>query len=343
MRYKKVAGFNYRKSVEVAFYSDCKIYLIMKKHIEAYDTFLNKLFTIPLKHKVSIDPISQFLVHKNELYYYDLSLDKVRKISLNYIDKNLFERSDSNIESYDDTSYIYTLPYNFKSFIIDLNRMTAKKINIKFDLCDVYNICELPQSKILLKSKFKTLVYEISASKCRELPRMADGYTAHCMIYHQGCIYAFTSSAIFKLEIRHRIGTQLLKYIDIKRNLSEASCVALGDRIYIIGGDEASVYIYNIEVNEYYRSEAKLLDKLAVCKVIDQKIYIIYCSSYQIFDNELRLLEEGRIEYDRKIEGSSTVGFYNGKIYYINNRSFMADYYDIRSHKRGSKLIEFTD
>jgi hypothetical protein len=110
------------------------------------------------------------------------------------------------------------------------------------------------------------------------------------------------------------------------------SCVGSREYIYVIGGGQTSIEMYEIITGNFKLLKVDLIDRYGVAGEIEDRIYYVASKAYQIFDRELTERGRGEISWGSEVTYSiGNVIVDQEKIYYYNKWTESLEIFDIRS------------
>ncbi len=180
-------------------------------------------------------------------------------------------------------------------------------------------------------------------SKCiKKLPKLKTPRCAISLVYHNHYVYAFggrddqdcDTRVAEKINIISK--SSWVELPDMIKARSAASCISVGNKIYIMGGGKTSIEIYNSITNLYEISEIYLKDREVVALNIEDRIYIIGEKEYKVFDKDMELISEFINPSETKYL-TWTIGnivYYKDNIYYYNNENNLLEKVNTRNFKR---------
>jgi hypothetical protein len=338
--------------LSVASLHEDKIYLVTKSFIQAYDINLNKLFTKPIRYTQDRYTCNDKLYHNGRIYYFN-NMNQV----LEYIDTDPSQVSISLIEEIDPSNHLYKINERTKEIHrIDVKNATIEVFTLESAKCfKCTNLCVLPEGNLFIAGYHFPLngtcyIYDPRRNTIENIQELdiARGFIG--LIYYQYCVYAFggigkhsnNMRTAHKFDLRRRYWSRI-KDMNLERNLPQ--CIAIENMIYIIGGGNNSIERYDPYEDCYkFIHHVSLLDSEGVACCIEDKIYYIGNTSYQIFSRDFQEIyrEENKWNEIKSIYclGNSVV--HEGKIYYYNQAFETLETFDTRSLYKGVLAIKAT-
>jgi hypothetical protein len=307
--------------------------LLTKNYTYICDPSLNMLCKVPRKYPVKIDDIGQSCILGNEVYYYNTATLIAEKFRL-FCDSTIKELCQ---DSYDENETRYLI---LKKSAYEWCRIDCKykiQVPIKFPFKRLYHLCELP-GEYFIQASFRWILYRPSSNQSIEIhgnwvPIMIS------LVYCNRYVYGFSKDSIWECDIDYGSWSVKLERIETI-NRKFPCCVAVGSKIFIIGGGIMTVNMYDVESNSYSKV-GRVLSRNAVAKVVGDIIYVICERGYQIYDREFRLLETGMSEVPYGVEMGNKVGYYDGRLYFYNNSIRALEYLDLKSYERKVEILEY--
>lgn len=325
----------------IAFKIENMVYLITKSYIQIYNTKLFKLGQISLASQIYHSPAYSTIYHSNHLYYFNPLTRKIQSQSLSYSQSNpVLDSEDRNLR------WIYIYDVSRGVLRADVKSKIVEKV-IEDAGKSVNSVCSLPSGEafILLDPNDTCMLINCSYNSIY-LPGFNKRSDTCSSLYHDGNIYVFAYDLrshlyMVSLDLETKTWSNLLEKRDLKKRYC-ASYVGIGDKIYILGGGNAEVDMYHITTNSYTAYIYKLSSSNAVSMVIGDEIYVIQKNTYQIFDINFELIKEGESRCPKyEVYSKYNVAFYEGKLYFINEETWLLEYFDIRNQERRAEAIQF--
>jgi hypothetical protein len=345
----------YDSNLAVASFYDDKIYLISHSYIQVYDKDLTRLFFKSLDYEQDHYTHYDIVNYDGKIYYYNTINQAIE-----FIDTDLSQISNNQV--------VTRLKPSLEFYKIREKTKEIHRIHVKNGTLEVYNLdiprnfnntnlCTLPDGTLLIAGFYSSVgvngaafIYDPMNNMIEKLPDLNIPRAFIGLISTRACAYAFggkdrNGDNMISAERFDILNRKWIKMGDMRVARSLPQCIEVDNIIYIMGGKEFSIECYNPTLH-YYRilNDISLIDDYGIVKCIDDKIYYVGSSSYQIFSKDFREIQRGEKKWNSPKSmyclGNSDV--YRGKIYYFNQSFETLETFDIHILDKGIFSIKVT-
>jgi hypothetical protein len=348
----KIKSSDYHSSnFGVAYRLNDKIYLLSKNLIQIYDTKLTRLSEYSKTYKNKHYTVQNIAQLEKSIYYYNEYTHTIEKIdtSLPELEHQPYSENTQR--------YIYKTLCN-SSIIhrIDLKHSTIEPLNFKNPniLYSNTSICLLDNGKVLIAGfdnpvRGDSYLYSPKNNTCKRLPKLKVPRYYSTLVYHNNYVYSFggnsednTVSDAEKMHIPSK--TKWIQLSNMMKERVAPSCVCMHNKIYIMGGNECSIEIYNIDTDSYQLSEVSLNCEDVASYIIDDKIHIIGDKFYQILNQDLEVISDYQDRYESEFPTYTfgNISYYKGKIFFFNDGIEQLERVDPITFDRAIQVINHT-
>jgi hypothetical protein len=340
----------YSSESAVACRVEDKVYLLTDSLIQVYDTALNKLTQYSNTYKYQHFTINNIIYYSNSIYYYNyhtLTIEKI-DISLPILEPKIY--------SHNPNRYIYrTRDQSKEIYSIDLEDSTIQTFNLSTPLNRNFigtSLCVINTGEVILAGfknpvSAKCYLFSPKSNSCHRIGDLKTPRYFITLIYHDQSIYAFggrgsgkiMTNKAEKIDVISKNSWSTLSEM-IKRR-SVPSCIGVNDKIYIMGGSDSSIEIYNINTNSYQLSHISLESNYVVSVMVDDQIHIIGDKRDMILSDNLEIISNLQDKYEQD-DFNFTLGnivCYEGKIYFYNQGRKILERVNPLVFKREVQLI----
>jgi hypothetical protein len=332
----------------IAYKYNNNIYLLTDSHLQIYDLTLQKINQIETAQNNSRFTINNIISTTNNIFFYNYSTYLIESISPPYTDSEYT----SNLDSTD--RYIYkTKQKSSKIHQIDLKLRTIRTYNLSKYIHKDFShtsTCTLPNGEVFIAGFSEEVdkacfIFNPTTSACRRVQDMQTSRYFASLICYNWNLYAFGGQSESKYSVRaaERFEIETWRWYKLQNMINGRilpSCIGLDNLIYIFGGEDNSVEIYNIESNTYKLCGFNLYhDVIAVD--VGEFIYLIEEDSYLIMNKNLDIVEQPRNRSKRGSElySFSNVVIYGGNIYFYNQKNYQLEQMNVQTRERSIVII----
>lgn len=330
-----------------------KIYLQTSSLIQVYDLKLNKLAEYYNSSQYARFSLTNVIQHQDSIFYHNFYKEAIMQICTSNLDFSL--RYSHNTSKNADNRFIYT-PNNgtYELLQFDIHNNTLKAFNLESHLHSTLlgtGICMLPDGQLFIAGFSNPVsgacyIYNPIINKCRRLSDMPTPRSFLTLVYCKNFIFAIggeekynkTSKALEKFDLAKEKWKVMSGMIKPR---VASSCVVVENKIYIMGGSEGDVEIYDIKFS-LHRSRKVKVHPFSVCFRINERIFVIEDRYYKVYGLDLKKFDHMKIknfECERSIVLGNLV-IYEDSVYFYNELIRMYEKLNFRSGERTALVIK---
>jgi hypothetical protein len=324
-------------------YND-SIYLITYNTLQIFSHYLTKHDTLFHRSKHTYSSINNILSHSDCIYFYNHDTSCIERLSLT---------PEPPSEKYPESGdkYLYKISENSTEIHrIDIHTRSLSVINCSNDIHrNFYNtsICVLPNNRLFIAGFEEPIsprcyICYTENSKCDSVEDLPTPRYYLSMIYHEGFVYVFggrnrignATKTVYRFRLDYGRWETLP---DLKRPRSGATCVSLGNKIYVIAGSDTYIEIYDVYSKQSAIAQVDLGSNFAVSFVMKNLLYVIGDTYYMILDKDCKVVQEDRKRW-KSTSGNYTLGnviVSREVAYYYNNPRYFLEAIQLRNYERG--------
>jgi hypothetical protein len=322
------------------------IYLVTDYYIQAYTLQLEYLYAKPLNSKYSHRTCSNIVIYNGDIYFYNLKISAIEKIP-----SNLSAESLTNQES---DKFLCKLSHgNNELNIINISNHTAsvKKLRVKERFED-FSLCLLPNNLIFIAGSLtyensRSYIYNLNTLHLKPVPGLKPPRHAVGLAYLKNTVFCFGGCSIIdqqesKISNRFDLGTKTWSTLqDMQYARSYAQCIVIDNIIYIFGGLNTTVEIFNADTLKYRALEIDKADYYGIGCYKDNLIYMLGKVGYQIFDTDLREIDryDGECKTGESACNTGNTVHHDGKFYYYDQMHEILGTFDVETKQRKIVII----
>jgi hypothetical protein len=329
---------------------DERVYLLTNTLLQVYDTSLTKLLQIPNPSYHIHHSINNIILFKNTLYFYNYHTFSIEKMPA-IIENSPKKQSIYHYQRHLNDRYIYKARDNFQQLHrIDLKHKTISTISLTSVLdrsFSLTSVCILPSGEVFIAGfddpvSGECYIYNPSTGICTKMPNLKVKRYWVSLICYNKYVYAFggrdESRKASTVGERFDLMTKSWSSIgNMNKGRSSASCVGVMNKVYIFGGGERDVEVYDIERNQYFMSGVEIYSRYAVAAVVEEMVYVIGDTYYMVFNKNLEPVEDCQDRWNTKYfyYSSGNVVYYKEKLCFYNDWRNILEKVNIKTFERG--------
>lgn len=328
----------------VAYKYNDRIYLLTSNYTQIYDLNLNKLYQYQHLRKYKRYSMNNLISYNNTIYFYNDYTLALEKISM----------PTSDIQ---DTlnKYIYKTRSNSHDLHrIDVQSHKLEVLDLSMHLHSKFydtSITLLHNGDVFIagfRYPFSGACYIFNSIEgyCTRIQNMLTPRYFMSLFYYEFSIYAFGGQTEPENKLKTAEKFMLVngkwnKLPDMMKERRSASCICIDHNIYIFGGDNESVEIYDIKSNKFTLSSLTLYCDVVAVRV-NELIYLLGENDYSVLSKDLEILDQTETitSESSSIYSLGNSVTYKGYIYFYNNSMRLLERMNIQTRERGIVIIE---
>jgi hypothetical protein len=329
---------------------DNQIYLISDTHIQVYDTSFKRILKKPMPLKHTHYTINNIVSHNNHIFYYNFHQNTLEKVNISSLSNNpAVPIPKDQLKA----RYLYSTISNTPDIQqFDVKHKSIKTICIRPDSDFKFHeteLCNLPEGRVFItdyhEGVSRCFIYDTISTAFTDLTRLDRPRQAMGIVYHDRIVYLFGGRVkASRLKYAERIDTER-RARNTLNNLGHSreypNCLAINNSIYIIGGGDTTIEIYNISTNSYTSIHNFINIDNVVSFCVGSLIYIVGDNYHKIMNNQHEVLQQNENSWEGSypIQRAGSIVIYKDSAYYFNSQLKVFESCDLRRIRRRVEFI----
>lgn len=333
----------------VAYKVEDKVYLVTDNLIQVYDTTLIKLYQYNNTYSYRHYSIHNIILYNSSIYYYNYNTFTIEKVDTTppILDPQPYSTH---------TTYLYKVRQNTRNIHrIDIEHFTLESIDLSTTMHRNFNltsICILEYGDILIAGfnspvSGECYLYCPTSNTCTRLPNLIYPRYSISLVYHNKYVYAFggydsSNESVRKAEkMNVATRTSWVSMQNMIQARAAPACICVDNRIYIMGGEDYSIEIYNILTDSYQFHHISLNSFDVVSVMNENRLYVIGDDEYKILTKDLQVISDiqDRWKSHYYTFNLGNTAYYQDSIYFFNEVCKILERVNSSNHQRDIQVI----